>query len=89
MIAFFKARRRSIILNWLVHLPVESRYARGTVVGEVGAGGAGGRRGGARQGRAEGESRFLYMFTFNILQLEHTQVESYKMNNKFQIPDCK
>ena len=63
LIALLKARRRSIILNWLVHLPVESRFARGgegrgteqnrTLGGEVGAMG---------QGRAEGESTFLFIF---------------------------
>ena len=41
LIGFFKARRRSIILNWLIHLLVESCFARGTVVGAGRAEGGG------------------------------------------------
>ena len=49
LIGFFKAKRRSIILNWLVHLLVGSCFARGNVVR--------GGRDGDRRGRGR---RFLY-----------------------------
>ena len=55
LIGFFKARRRSVILNWLVHLFVGSCFARGTVVG--------GERGRGRRGR----ERRCRLFIFYIL----------------------
>ena len=48
LIGFFKARRRSILLNWLVYVLVGSCFARGKVVG---GGSGGGRRGRGRRYR--------------------------------------
>ena len=55
---FFKARRRSIILNWLVHLLVGSCFARGKVVG--------GGRGGGRRGRGRRCGFFMFYIFISL-----------------------
>ena len=69
LIGFFKARRRSIILNWLVHLFVGSCFARGTIVG--------GGRGGGRGGRGR-RCRFfiLYIFIYYAMEIERGQMDT-------------